>query len=82
MTPDERSRAFCPSEWTYDAADEVRVLILMPVEPENWPVLPADPSRLTRGLRLARNVVVLALVIAACYGLIAGITWAAWKVFA
>lgn len=94
MTPDERSRAYCPSEWTYDNADEIRVLILVPVESDAHDPAPpyqihaasgmewGDPQpRFARCLRIARDGLLLLLVIGALYGAIAGITWGAWKVF-
>lgn len=80
MTPEDRSREYAPEEWSVGGG-EIRVLLLEPVEyTENWPVLVEYESALTRGLRIARNGILLALCVAACYGLIAGITWGAWKV--
>ena len=85
MTPEERSREFAPEEWEGVEqwyADEIRVLLLTPVEPENWPVLPEEPSpRFERVLRLVRDGILLGLIVAGCWGLVAGITWGAWKVF-
>jgi hypothetical protein len=80
VTPEERSREYAPGEW--DVPSEIRVLLLVPeVEPENWPVLPEDETRLTRGLATARDWTLLLLVVVVVYGLIFGLTWGAWKVF-
>lgn len=80
MTPEDRSREYAPGEW--DVPSEIRVLLLVPeAEPENWPVLPDDPEpRLERSLRIVRNGIIYALVVAACWGLLVGFTWATWRI--
>lgn len=49
-------------------------------EPENWPVLPDDPEpRLERALRIMRNGLVYALVVAVLWGLVFGLAWVTWN---